>query len=240
MTWEIVFEDSFEGGFYDKDGIGELTCPNGWEPAWEDGPQSSQGYLVRPEYDAEDLEGGDSRVKSGRYGAKIAAASATINAVLHRRIAVEPGMNLEATAFVQYYTHHPDGSEAGLAMQVGIDPHGGADFLSDEVVWGEWHGQDDPDDWDGTTWRLVAVQATAASANVTVFLHAANRWRSRTSAAFFDDVQVKGEGGGGTSPPPSGALEEMVAEIAESVDRIDEAVREIADFHREVRERFDF
>ena len=87
MTQTII--DGFESGFYSFNGIGELTCPNGWVPVWVDDPK--EGVLDRPEF----KPAGAAQVRSGTGAVAIHSRYCTIDGALVRTISVQPGDEVE-------------------------------------------------------------------------------------------------------------------------------------------------
>lgn len=190
---KVVLYDSFEDGFYDQDGAGELTIPNGWRVTWRHDPK--EGVLDRPEMDQEYTGDGDTGIRTGRYGSKMALAYATFDACLYRQLgAMDVGKVVTAEVWTRFYTRNAGNNNTGaINMCIGIDPYGGTDMESPAVIWSNWIGEDSDKDWHGEGWRPLRVEVTAKSTEVTVFLRGMCRWAVTTSAVFFDDVTVEAE-----------------------------------------------
>jgi hypothetical protein len=75
-------------------------------------------------------------------------------------------------------------------MSVGIDPTGGTDFNSGNVVWSPRNGTLDQ-------WVQMSVQARAQGGTITVYLRGDAEYRLKHNDAYFDDVCVTV-----AAPPP--------------------------------------
>jgi Carboxypeptidase regulatory-like domain len=73
--------------------------------------------------------------------------------------------------------------EAPMGSRLGLDPHGGTNPESADIVWSDWIETNGK-------WRKVAIEALAAADRITIFLqydqNAANRW----SISAFDEVAL--------------------------------------------------
>ena len=99
----ISYSSSFDEGFYAFNGESELTCPEGWRPAWKWDPQ--EGRLDRPEYKPKDRDAGQPEVRTGRYAAGFYTSHATHNACLFRTFAVGSGSRISAKVWCMGVTH---------------------------------------------------------------------------------------------------------------------------------------
>jgi hypothetical protein len=185
---QTVFETSFEEGFYDYQGAGELTCPNGWKPQWVQGP--GHGVLHRPEYDAKDREKGHPEVRTGRYAANFFTVFATHDGCLYRKFRVGAGKLVRATVWCMNVSKSRDGTDGGHGMQVGIDPTGGQDHTALTVEYGEWWSSY-MSDWQEREWHKVDVQTISQSDDITVFLHAKCDYPADINASHWDDLKLQ-------------------------------------------------
>jgi hypothetical protein len=188
VTEIAITNPDFETGFYQYNNVTELQVGRGWAPWWIQGSpdEIGQGYMKRPEFKAEQM-----RVLTGHLAQKWFTTYATHDAGLCQIVTgLTPGAKLTLSAEVQYWSEHDDGTGGGLACRVGIDPTGATEPLANTVIWGAWHGQDDPDKWKGDTWRTVTVQAEAQGPAATLFLRSACRYRAKHNDAYFDHVTL--------------------------------------------------
>ena len=187
---------SFEGGFYDYQGISELTCPNGWVPRWVQG--TVPGHNHRPEYDAKDKDRGQPEVRSGRFAANFFTVHATHDACLWAKFTVGAGRGVRASVWCMSVTRDKDGSDGGHGMQIGIDPTGGTDHTAESVLYGDWWSSymRDVQDWGDRAWQervwhQVTVDAVSQGDEITVFLHAKCDFPVDINASHWDDLVLE-------------------------------------------------
>lgn len=214
---KTLFFDGFELGFYDQDGIPELTLPNGWALSWVDGSGFS-----RPEADEKKAP------QPERHSGDSALSIQTVNghkhkSVLWRRFAVEPGKLYRASVWVMGLTHTVGDSGAG--MRVGIDTAGLMRWQNeDAVAWGQWYDQyhkkpSDPIPWVDGAWVHLSSVARAESDWITVFLWTSCDW-PKGAMAHFDDFLLEVEGDPDPEPQPDDdALVEQVKRIADILEQ---------------------
>jgi hypothetical protein len=193
----LLINPSFDGATYQKDGIGELTIPEGWEPFWHQGTDKevADGYWKRPEFKPEPY-----RVHEGKQGVKWFTTYATHDAGLLQIVNVTPGQALTLTAWCQYWSEHDDKSGGGYALTIGIDPYGKVEPFGESVIWAPWIGQDLG--WkDGSTWQQLSLKVTAIADKITVYLRGACKWRARHNDAYLDDVVLEAAGSEPTPTP---------------------------------------
>lgn len=185
---ETVFKSSFGEGFYDFQGIGELTCPNGWTPQWVQGPGG--GVLHRPEYDAKDKQGGQPEVHTGRYGANFFTVFATHDGCLYRKFKVGKDKFVRATVYCMGVSHSQGGRDGGHGMRIGVDPFGGTDHTALTVEYGEWWSSYMPE-WKERAWQKIEVETVTQSDEITVFLHAKCDFPADINASHWDDFKLE-------------------------------------------------
>ncbi|MBN1639943.1 MAG: hypothetical protein JXA09_01815 [Anaerolineae bacterium] len=213
---KTVFQSSFEEGFYDYQGIGELTCPNGWTPRWVRGPAG--GILHRPEYAPKDRHLGHPEVHTGRYAAGFYTVYATHDACLYRKFRVGAGKLVRASAWCMNVTHSAGGRDGGHGMRVGIDPTGGEDHTALSVEYGGWWSSYLPE-WRERAWHEVGVETVSEGDVVTLFLHAKCDYAADINASHWDDVKL--EVAEGTPVPP------LQDARYPSLEQIEEVVRRV-------------
>lgn len=155
-TWEdrmsedrVLLNINCEDGFYDQDGIGELTVPVDMYVHWREAP--GEGILDRVEADAKDAELGHPQVFEGRYSAALMWTYSTGQAALvSQLISVAPLLSISADAVFMFEA--AEGWQGGARIGI-VD--GGADgifsqgryewpvdkvdpFYDESIVWGEW------------------------------------------------------------------------------------------------------
>jgi hypothetical protein len=93
----------------------------------------------------------------------------------------------------------------GMGCRVGIDPTGGTNFRSEDVVWSEWWSFHHPD-FEQRKWAPLSVGgdfgAIATTNNVTIFLYQHTDHPADINAGHWDSVEVDGYREEGPPPPP--------------------------------------
>jgi hypothetical protein len=193
-----IFADGFEeSGFFDYEGIKELTVPVGWKPDWVDLPEHIPSILHRPEYSPKDTHAGAAeaeQVHSGRFAACIANVFSTQNACLYTTIkeGVKKGDHVRLRAWAMSIVRDKDDPNkfGGHGMRVGIDPAGGTKFDGLNVRYGLWYGSDEPEYRRGE-WVEIFVDAVAEADQISIFLHTFCKVAYQTNASHWDDVVVE-------------------------------------------------
>lgn len=197
-----IFRDRFEGEFYYADdpysgesNVSELECPIGWIPDWVQGTEP--GINHRPEYKPRI---GTSEVEFGQKCVGIHTTTSSHDGVMYQQFQVNQGSNIYAIAWAM---GKGDGAHG---MVVGIDPNGGVDFNSQNVVWGKWWSTDVPD-WIEGAWAKIEVESIAQSNMITVFLRTTARI-ANSNAAHFDEFVLESEGE--VLPPVTGGIQDYI------------------------------
>jgi cell division septation protein DedD len=182
----VAVNPSFEDGFTER-GAGQVKIANGWQPFWQEGPGQQDGYNRRPEYGPEDGQRyGYKRIHDGNWGQKWFTTYATHRAGVFQQIGVPAGSVVTASAWGQAWSStedDPNRSKDGqYSLGIGIDPTGGTDFNSPNVVWTKSGTMDQ--------WVELRAQATAAGGQITVYLLGEAAFRLKHNDAYFDDVCV--------------------------------------------------
>jgi len=175
----------FEGGFSTR-GAGEVEVAQGWNPWWQDGPFAEDGMNRRPEYKPEDAARfGTRRVREGNWAQKWGNTYATHHAGVYQQVSVPANSLVTLTAWAQSWSSNEDDPSKSVggqyALSVGIDPTGGTDWASPNVVWSPQNGTMD-------AWVQISVQARSQGGTVTIYLRGDAEWRTKHNDAYFDDI----------------------------------------------------
>ena len=122
-------------------------------------------------------------------------------------VAVPPGATLRFSAWMQAWSSNQDGREefpdsyrssgqTSMHMKVGIDPCGGEDPWSANVVWGPEHDAYDVYDY-------YEVRATAQCDKVTVFTHSMPEKALKHNDVYVDDAELVVIDASGVAAPAS-------------------------------------
>lgn len=175
----------FEDGFSER-GAGEVSVANGWNPFWQNGPFQEDGQNLRPEFKPEDASRfGRRRVLSGSYSQKWFNTFGSHHAGIYQQAGVPQGSVVTFSAWGQAWSSegdNPDEIKDGwYAISVGIDPTGGTDWTSANVVWSEASRV-------LNAWAQVSVQAQAQGGAVTVYIRGDAEFRTKHNDAYVDDA----------------------------------------------------
>ena len=190
----IALNPNMEDGFSER-GAGEVKAANGWIPYWQDGPGQGDGFNKRPEYQPEDAARfGRRRVHEGNWAQKWMTTFATHHGGMYQQVNVPPGSTVRFSAWAQAWSSSKDDPsysvDGAYAMSIGIDPTGGTDFNSGNVV---WSGKQ----WSLDQWVQLGVETVAKAGTVTLYLRGDAEWRVKHNDAYFDEICVTFQ-----APPP--------------------------------------
>ena len=181
----ILPNASFEDGFSTRS-VGEIEVANGWTPFWQDGPFASDGYNLRPEYKPEDASRyGTRRVHGGNFSQKFFTTFGTHKAGLWQRVGVPKDSQCTFSIWVQAWSStesNPGTSDGGqYRTYVGIDPTGGTDWNTPNIVWSEANVVLDE-------WAQITVDTRAQADAITVFVKGEAEWRVKHNDSYWDDA----------------------------------------------------
>lgn len=175
----------FEDGYSER-GAGEVSVANGWNPFWQVGPFQEDGRNLRPEYKPEDASRyGTRRVHSGNFSQKWFNTFGTHNAGIYQQVGVPAGSIVTFSAWGQAWSSddsNPDSTKGGwYALYVGIDPTGGTDWTSPNIVWSEPSRV-------LNQWAQISVTTQAQAGAVTVYIRGYAEFRNKHNDAYIDDA----------------------------------------------------
>jgi hypothetical protein len=174
----------FEGRYTER-GAGELGIADGWNPWFK--PQEAPGINHRPEYKPEDASRfGTRRIHSGNFAQKFFSTFSTHTAGLWQQVGVPAGSQLTFSIWVQVWSSDGDDSNVSAApgnyrVQVGIDPTGGTDWSSPNVVWSDRVMVYD-------RWVQLQVSTQARAGTVTVFTAGIPEFPVKHNDSYWDDA----------------------------------------------------
>lgn len=148
-----------------------------------------------PEFrDTKGVVSGPSRIHSGKNSQKYFTFYSVHEAGLFQMVNVLPGSLLRFGVYMHAWSSNQDGSEldpssynssgqTSMHMRVGIDPTGGDDPWSPNIVWSPEH-----DSYD--IFGYYEVRATAQSDRVTVFTHSMPEKGLKHNDVYVDDAEL--------------------------------------------------
>lgn len=193
----LLDNPSFEGGFhtYDPPG-GHPDCPLGpcqtvqiaddWNPWWVSHDPSDPGWIIRmPEYKpAAPFQPPPfpDRIHTGSNAQQYFTFHSTHQAGIYQRVSVQEGQTYRFKIWGHSWASdddNPETSNVPLFQKIGIDPNGGTNWESSNVVWGPPHVQHDE-------WGLFTVCAKASSDDITVFTFSEPEWAAKHNDVYWD------------------------------------------------------
>jgi len=180
----LLLNPGFEQPYVAIGGDTTLRVAQNWQP-WYLPPGAATSINAQPEY----KPAPNSRIRSGVAAQEYNTFFATHTAGVYQRVPVAPGSNLRFAVWVYVWSSgtfdNPDVSEDpnGVAIRVGIDPTGGTDATSANIVWSgdaEYYDQ----------YRELSVTETATGTAVTVFVRTAPTGFVGINAVYLDDASL--------------------------------------------------
>ncbi len=173
---------------------------NGWTAWYIEGTreETAQGYLHAPEYKGATRQDFPyDRVHGGDTAQQWFRSFATYKAGVYQVVPnIAPGARYRFGAWVMIWSCHYDsdkdkkncqgarsGNPSPMRIRVGIDPKGGTDPFSANVVWSP---EGNPVD----AWQLFQVEAVAQASQMTVFVYSNPEFRNRNNDVYVDDASL--------------------------------------------------
>lgn len=172
----------FDGGFHPQPGAGKVA--NGYF-----------GYVVAGSATLDDLACDSPEQPCQRGYASAAPWEAGIGQVIN----TTPGAGYRAR--IGWLTSECD--DAGNTGRIGIDPYGGTDPRSTNIIWNDWIRLNK-----GNGYGIHQVKASAVGAKITVFISARIMFPCKSNTTWFDAVIAVPDG---SAPPPPAAATDTPA-----------------------------
>jgi LysM repeat protein len=192
--------DTFTGAQY-----GEIFTPEGWVTWWQEGEFKRPECKVIP--NEAPFNSDPNRIHQGYYSGMCFTFFGKQNAGYYQVVRnIPPGSVVEASFYAHAWACGEDnpmscGDPYSFYFQVGIDPNGGTDPFSQNIVWSSPYYHYD-------AYGLVGpLQTTVGeSGAATMFMKAYGKWQLKHNDAYMDNPSLKfisqGETPTPTSPPP--------------------------------------
>lgn len=208
-----------EPGFDPNSPYAEIAVAVGWRAWWVE-PDSSPDYpsgcnyavtgescqpYHRPEF--RDLAVDPTRIHSGTNAQKYFTFYSTHLAGVYQQVSgVAVGQTYRFSAYMEAWSTNneapgaPSSGQPSMDMRVGIDPTGGANPFSSNIVWSQ-----QPSSFDA--WALYSVDAVALSTSLTVYTRSHPTFAWRHNDIYLDDASLITIGGGApvTQPQTGGS-----------------------------------
>lgn len=188
----VLSNPGFEEDFQEQDDNPLLQVAEGWTSWYRaaEGNDAASWELVQPEYVPARDEDDHAHIREGESSQVIRSFYATFDAGLLQEIVdveVNSWLRFSANAWIwSSVLDKPEQSEddGDVFVQVGIDPDGGTDPESEEIVWSEISFEL----YDG--WREYAVVTQATGEEVSVFVRAQVGQPVRNTHVWIDETQL--------------------------------------------------
>jgi len=194
----LLVNGGFEGPYYrvsTAEGGGAIAP--GWKPWWYN--DAGNDFQV-PEYEIAPISRDPVRVRSGGAAQQMFRPFIRWRAGLYQQVDIPAGSNLQFSVYghswstfcvdrgdgsadCDTYNSNRENTGNKLWMKVGIDPNGGTDPFSPNIVWSQPKSQ-----WDA--FGLFSVTARANTGTVTVFLYGEPEFPARINNAYWDDAEL--------------------------------------------------
>lgn len=200
----LIFNPSFEGtytgykmpppGHQDCGGGNGTDCSRaqmapGWHPWWRAAPRTEVWMNIMPEYKPSLPHETPPRVRSGGKSQHYFSFWSTHEGGAYQQVAAVPsgrycfsawGHAWSSRKTLPGYVSDPN-DHGELYQKVGIDPTGGTDWQSSNIIWSDARMQYDQ-------FGLFSVEAIAQANTITVFLHSRPNIPVKHNDVYWDDA----------------------------------------------------
>ncbi|HLY26691.1 MAG TPA: LysM peptidoglycan-binding domain-containing protein [Aggregatilineales bacterium] len=200
----LLQNPGFEGDYATVGGDTSKKLAANWSPWFVPHQASDQGFANLPPLyqQAENPK----RVHSGSTAQEYFTFYATHRGGVFQRVPATVGTKYHFSIWVNVWSTELDDANLSqnpghLIVRVGIDPQGGTDGTSANIVW-----QAAPELYD--QYQQVSVEATAQASFITVFTESAPRDPKRHNNTYVDDASLvveNGQGAATTAAPTAAA-----------------------------------
>jgi LysM repeat protein len=181
------------GAAYEKP-VENIFTPPGWVTWFYHDPQDDPTVgWDQPEVTDAWIHQDARRVRNGEKAIKLFTFYRRHDAGFYQVVGgLEPGASVQFSAYAQAWTCNEDNNDAtscgdpwAMVFRVGIDPQGGTNPLSSNVVWSGDHNSPDRHSLIGPVATQVGPQGT-----VTVFLRSTAKYAYKHMDAYWDDASL--------------------------------------------------
>lgn len=170
--------------------------PAGWHPRWL--PDGTEEWIIMPEYTASTPDQvNPDRVRSGEKSLHYWSFWQRHESAVHQQVTAVPGATYCFSVWghawsdrlaEDWYSATPDRpqDDGQLYQKVGIDPTGGTNWQSPNVIWSDARKQYD-------FFGEFVISATAQAEQITVFMWSRTEAPVRQNEAYWDDAHLSVE-----------------------------------------------
>ena len=141
------------------------------------------------------------RIRSGSNAQKYFTFYSVHDAGMYQPVSgITPGARLRFSVHMQGWStnsdYGPSSGQQSMGMRVGIDPTGGTNPFSPNVIWSAVNDVYD-------AWGLYVIEAVARSSTITVYTRSTPVYGVQHNDIYVDDASLVVVGSGGGSPAPT-------------------------------------
>lgn len=201
----LLTNPGFEDPYVDQGGEPARLVAEGWT-AWHLPPPPGAPTFMNQQPEYLPARPDTSRIRSGQNAQFMTSFFATFNGGVYQVVENVPdGAELTFTAYAYVWSSAFDNvnnsdMDGDVAVQVGIDPTGGTNPTSGNIVWSPVTEQYD-------RWNTYSVSATAEATAVTVYVRAVVGAPAKNNNVYLDDASltIAGQQQPPTQQPPTQA-----------------------------------
>lgn len=202
----LLQNPSFEGDYsaYVPPG-GHPDCPTGtcntaqmaagWTPYWRSHNPSDPPEIIRmPEYKPAEAGQDPVRTHHGDRAQQYFTFSSTHDAGFYQRVSVTPGKIYCFGIWGHAWSSSNDDartSDSELEQRIGIDPTGGTDWQSTNIIWGDprqYYNQKDNQPYVENAFGPFTLVVRAEASQMTVYTRSEPSWPVRHNDVYWDDA----------------------------------------------------
>lgn len=199
----LLYNPSFEGEYhsYVPPG-GHPDCPHGicttaqmaegWTPYWLSPSDAPTPHYANPEYKPAELYHWPPRVHSGSRAQQYFSFWLSHEAGIYQRVSAIPGQLYCFGIWGHAWISHgddPEISDGMLEQRIGVDPTGGSDWRSANIIWGgPRQYYTDPDNPEESAYGPFSLVVRAQSSNLTVYTWSRPVWPAKHNDVYWDDA----------------------------------------------------
>ncbi|MEJ2748091.1 MAG: hypothetical protein P8183_09320 [Anaerolineae bacterium] len=167
--------------------------PAGWAPYWRDNPRPETWINIMPEYTASTPDQvNPDRVLSGDRSLHYFSFFSTHEGGAYQQVTAVPGglycfsaygHSWSAATDSDWYSD-PDPNNGEMFQKVGIDPTGGTDWTSPDIIWSSEREQYD-------YFGQFTIEAVAQANTVTVFLYSRSNKPVKHNDVYWDNAALQ-------------------------------------------------
>lgn len=202
----LLQNPSFEGGYsaYVPPG-GHPDCPDGtcntaqmadgWTPYWRSHNPADPPEIIRmPEYKPAEASQDPPRTHHGDRAQQYFTFSSTHDAGFYQQVSVTPGKVYCFGIWGHAWSSSNDDahtSDSELEQRIGIDPTGGTNWQSSNIIWGgarQYYNQKDNQPYVDNAFGPFTLVVRAEAPQMTVYTHSKPFWPVRHNDVYWDNA----------------------------------------------------